>query len=38
MDLLCCIQKKREKVDDSDDRGLLERFITDIYTPIIMKK
>lgn len=39
MDLFCCVQKKRkEKVDDSSEKGLLERFVADIYTPFIMKK
>lgn len=38
MDLFCCVQNKREKQDDSMDRGLLERFVADIYTPFIMKK
>lgn len=38
MDLFCCVQNKREKQDDSSDRGLLERFVADIYTPFIMKK
>lgn len=38
MDLFCCIQNKRPKVDDSHERGLLERFVADIYTPFIMKK
>lgn len=39
LDLFCCVQKKdRKKVDDSHERGFLERMVADKYTPFIMRK
>ena len=39
MDLFCCVQKERNpRVDDSQDKGLLERIVANYYTPFIMKK